>query len=253
VFVLLSKTLDLLIAPLTWALLLVLLGILWAKRPGRARLVLGAAAAVLLVFSVEPVSRGLYRRLESRAVSTFHPEPPYDAAVILGGMLEPSALTTGQLEMNHSNERILAAADLLRTGQARAVLITGGSAFPRPGERPEAEVLAGWLREQGYPADRIFVETESRNTRENATLSAPIIAAHGWKRILLVTSAWHAPRALGCFRAVGLEPDLFPVDHRSVESPLFPWVPRAAHLSDSTDALRELFGGLVYRIRGYTK
>jgi uncharacterized SAM-binding protein YcdF (DUF218 family) len=254
VFLILSKTLDLFIAPVTWALVLVVLGILWTKqRPGRARFCLVLALLVLVVFSLEGVSRRLYARLEARAVSTFHPEPPYDVAIVLGGMMEPSALVTGQLELNESSERILAAADLLRTGQARAVLVTGGSAFPRPGERPEAEVLGKWLRDQGYAADRIFIETGSRNTRENATLSAPIVAAHGWKRILLVTSAWHAPRAMGCFRAVGIEADLLPVDHRSVPSPIFAWVPRAAHLSDSSDALRELFGGLVYRLRGYTK
>jgi uncharacterized SAM-binding protein YcdF (DUF218 family) len=254
VFLLLSKTLDLLVAPLTWALILVLLGLFWTRqRPGRARACLVLALLVLLVFSLEGVSRRLYARLETHAVSTFHPEPPYDVAIVLGGMMEPSALVTGQLELNQASERILAAADLLRTGQAKAVLVTGGSAFPRPGERPEAEILGQWLRAQGYAADRIFVETESRNTRENAVLSAPIVAAHGWKRLVLVTSAWHAPRAMGCFRAVGLHPDLLPVDHRAVTSPIFPWVPRASHLSDSTDALRELFGGVVYRIRGYSK
>jgi uncharacterized SAM-binding protein YcdF (DUF218 family) len=132
------------------------------------------------------------------------------------------------------------------------VLLSAGNAFPHPGEAPEAEVLAEWLRQQGVEPERIFLETQSRNTRENALFSAPIITAHGWKRVLLVTSAWHAPRALGCFRAVGLAPDLLPVDHRGVGQGLG-WLPRAGALSASTDALRELLGGLVYRAMGYTR
>lgn len=253
-FVLLSKILDLAASPLTWALLLVLLALLWvAKRPGWARALLALAALVLYAFSIDPVSQRLWARLESRAPSTFRPTPPYDVAVVLGGMVESGKLGEGPPELSASAERILAAAELLRTGQARAMLITGGDVFPRPGRPPEAEVLAAWLRAQGLPADRIVVEGQSRNTRENALLSAPIIAGHGWKRVLLVTSAWHAPRALGCFRAVGLEPDLLPVDHRVHESAGFVWLPRAARLADTTDALRELLGGAVYRARGWLR
>jgi len=97
------------------------------------------------------------------------------------------------------------------------------------------------------------LESRSRNTRENALESAPIIAAHGWKRVLLLTSAWHAPRALGCFHAVGLSPDLLPVDHRSGRGGTFVWLPRAGALAGSTDALREMAGGLVYRTMGYAR
>lgn len=253
-FLILSKTLDLLIAPVTWALVLAILAWFWLRgRPRLARFLLALAIVDVAAFSFEPVSRWLFRKLETRALSTFHPDPPYDVVVVLGGMIEPSSTAAGRLELNDCGERILAAADLLRTGQAKNVLISGGTAFPQPGETPEAEVLARWLREQGFPAERIFSEPASRNTRENATLSAPIIAAHGWKRVLLVTSAWHAARALGCFRAVGLEPDLLPVDHRSVVEPSARWLPRAGNLANSTDALRELFGSVVYRLWGYAK
>jgi uncharacterized SAM-binding protein YcdF (DUF218 family) len=256
VFVLLSKTLDLLLAPLTWALLLVLLGFCtMGKRPRLARLALALAFLGLGALSTERVSRWLLERLERRAVSTYQPEHPYDAVVVLGGVLDSDVYEHGRLEVGEAAERILTALDLLRSGQARTVLLTGGVVFPHPGEAPEAEVLARWFRDQGIAADRIVVEAASRNTHENATLSAPILAAHGWNRLLLVTSAWHAPRALGCFRAVGLHPDLLPVDHRALGIPenRFPWLPRAAHLSASTDALRELAGGLVYRLRGWAQ
>jgi uncharacterized SAM-binding protein YcdF (DUF218 family) len=254
-FYVLSKILDLLVAPLTWSILLVALGLLWLRaRPGRARAALVLAALVLLVFSVEPVSRRLFGRLENAVQDTFRPEPPYDVVIVLGGMVDPSAMRrSGQLELNESVDRIARAAQVLRAGQARHVLITGGIFLGGRAERSEAEWLAEWLREQGIAADRIALEGESRNTRENAILSAKILAERGWKRVLLVSSAWHARRAVGCFRAAGVEVDLLTVDHRAGRPPGASWLPRAAAFSDSTDALRELFGGVVYRVMGYAR
>jgi uncharacterized SAM-binding protein YcdF (DUF218 family) len=255
VFLLLSKVLDLLVAPLTWALVLTLLAFVGlARRPGRSRVLLGLALLVLAVFSLDPVSRGLFARLESRAQSTFRPDPPYDVVVVLGGMVDVATMRSShELELNDAADRISRAAILLRTGQARVALLSGGLVDARPGEPSEAARLAGWLGDQGIGPERIVLEERSRNTRQNAVESAAVIAAHGWKRVLLLTSAFHAPRALGCFRAVGLSPDLLPVDHRSGDSSGLAWLPRAGALSASTDALHELFGGLVYRVMGYAR
>jgi uncharacterized SAM-binding protein YcdF (DUF218 family) len=254
-FYALSKVLDLLVAPLTWAVVLILLALLWMKpRPARARWALVFATLVLLAFSIEPVSRRLWASLERAAQDTFHPDPPYDVVVVLGGMVDPAAMRrTGQLELNDSVDRIVRAAQLLRAGQAKNVLITGGITFDGKAERSEADWLAEWLRGEGIAADRIALEGESRNTRENALFSAKILEQRGWKRVLLVTSAWHAPRALGCFRAAGVPADLLTVDHRGGDAATVTWLPRAKAFSDSTDALRELLGGLVYRIVGYSK
>jgi uncharacterized SAM-binding protein YcdF (DUF218 family) len=255
VFLILSKLLDLLVAPLTWAILLGLLSLLWSRsRPGRARLVLLLGLLQLTAFSMEPVSRWLLGRLEQRAQDSFHPDPPYDVVVVLGGMVDsPAMARSGQLELNQAVERILQGAVLVRDGQARQILISGGALTPTPDVAPEAEALAAWLRAQGIPADRIVVEPRSRNTRENALESAALVASHGWKRVLLVTSAWHAPRALGCFRAAGLSPDLLTVDHRGGRSGKLQWLPRAEALSSSTDALRELLGNVIYWLMGYTR
>ena len=64
VFYVLSKVLDLLLAPLTWALLLVLAGLLWRKRSAGPWLA-GAAGAVLYLFSLEPVANELSRVAEA--------------------------------------------------------------------------------------------------------------------------------------------------------------------------------------------
>jgi uncharacterized SAM-binding protein YcdF (DUF218 family) len=117
----------------------------------------------------------------------------------------------------------------------------------------EADILARQLRLWGVEPQRLVSEGRSRNTRENALQSERIIREKGWKRLLLVTSAAHMPRALGCFEAVGLRPDTLVVDVRA--HPWHPraawWQPRASNLAAGTDALRELFGRLVYRWRGW--
>ena len=81
--------------------------------------------------------------------------------------------------------------------------------------------------------------------------SARIVRERGWTRLVLVTSAAHLPRALGCFHAVGLRPDAFPTDYRS-SGRTRSLAPRAGNLSESADALRELWGRVVYRALGYT-
>src|SRR6266508_4064278 len=174
VFVALSKILDWLLAPLSWALLLLALAAVVRRRPRLAWTLAALAAAVLLAFSSGHVATRLER-------------------------------------------------------------------------------LAGKLVQWGIPPAQVVVEASSRNTRENAIESSRIAAARGWRTLLVVTSAAHAPRALGCFRAVGLEPDLLPVDFRAGDGRGEGWLPRAAVLSRSTDALRELAGRLVYRMVGYAR
>jgi uncharacterized SAM-binding protein YcdF (DUF218 family) len=97
----------------------------------------------------------------------------------------------------------------------------------------------------------VVLERESRNTRENAERSARIVRERGWRTLLLVTSAMHAPRAEAAFRGAGLAVDVLPVDRRSGDRP-GSFLPRATALDRSTEALRELAGRLVYRAVGYS-
>jgi uncharacterized SAM-binding protein YcdF (DUF218 family) len=254
VFVTLSKVLDWFLAPLTWAFLLLLWAALSRGRPRRALVLSSLGVAVLLVFSMGRVANRLDQLAERAAVSTYRPEVVYDAVILLGGMVDTSATrASGELELDDHVERLLRTWELLRAGKARAVLVSGGIAMPQPGEVPEADRLAAKLVAWGIPPAAIVAEGSSRNTRENAIESARIAASRGWHTLLLVTSAAHMPRAMGCFRAVGLEPDALPVDHRAGDDRAQGLLPRAASLARSTDALRELAGRAVYRLAGYTR
>jgi uncharacterized SAM-binding protein YcdF (DUF218 family) len=254
VFLWLSKVLDWLLAPLSWALLLLVGAALLRARPRVSAALAIGAALVLVAFSTEAVADRLDHLAERDAVSTYRPEVVYDAVVVLGGMVDtPATRASGELELDGHVERLLRTWELLRAGRARAALVSAGNLDAQPGDVPEADRLASKLVSWGIPPWQVVVEASSRNTRENAIESSRIAAARGWHTLLLVTSAAHMPRALGCFRAVGLAPDVLPVDRRSGDGRGRGWLPRAASLARSTDALRELAGRLVYRTIGYAR
>jgi uncharacterized SAM-binding protein YcdF (DUF218 family) len=119
---------------------------------------------------------------------------------------------------------------------------------------PEAALVAEVLEELGVPWDAILVEGQSRNTRENALNTAAIWREKGFRRGLLVTSAYHMSRALATFRAAGVNVSPWPVDFR-VHPPLvnsvFDVLPDATALELTTISVKEWLGLLVYRWRGW--
>jgi uncharacterized SAM-binding protein YcdF (DUF218 family) len=253
-FFVLSKTLDALLSPLTWTLLFGLLALLLIRRKRRLALSFGILAIVILaVASHEFTASALTGVLEDGVQSTMKDGVEYDAVIVLSGMLDGSATERHkQPSYNDNIERLLVAFQLLRDGRAKFVLLSGGASRIDGNGPVEASVLAEQLKKWGIDPARIIEEKNSRNTRENAAESAKIIAQQNWKKLLLVTSAFHVPRALGCFKQVGLQPDLLPVDYRYGGGG-GSWVPRAGALGITTGAIRELAGRAVYRVIGYAR
>jgi len=164
-----------------------------------------------------------------------------------------STASHGVPSYNDNVERLLVSYDLLRTGRAKHVIVSGG--YAGSGDRVnEARVLGRQLEDWGIARDRIVLEPRARNTHENAVESTTLVKQRGYRTLLLVTSAYHMPRALDCFRAVGVHVDALPVDFRASGSECpREWLPRAGHLETSEAVLRETFGRWVYRVRGYGK
>jgi len=252
VFLPLSKLLDLLLAPLTWALLLLLLAALLRRRGRWPWALAGLGVAVLLAFSSGAVADALMRHAERSAARTARPGVTYDAVVVLGGLVDGEATrAAGEVQLSGAVERLLAGWRLLVEGRARHLVYSCGVLDPTTGDEPESVQATRLLAAWGVDPARLVVEDRSRNTRENAIESARLLRERGWSRILLVTSAAHMERSVGCFRAVGLEVDTWPVDWRGTDGRRAGWLPRARALDQSTDALRELFGRVVYRAMGY--
>ena len=122
------------------------------------------------------------------------------------------------------------------------ILVSGGRPFKA--SRSESEVMAEIIeRELGIPVR--WRETESQDTADNAAMSAAILKAAGVKRIVLVTQAFHIPRAQLLFEAAGLEVIAGPTDFKGRSSQpigLFDWLPQEKAMQNSYFALHEWLG-----------
>jgi uncharacterized SAM-binding protein YcdF (DUF218 family) len=274
VFFVLSKLLDIVIDPICFCGVPALLGGLLLARGSESRLAAsrsGAEAAAsqgkrrtlgmalvfgglsaLFICALPAFSNRLWHWLESGATKTQQPGVVYDAVVLLGGTVSPGGSLRDEPAWNDNVERLLEVRELLLKGEAKVAIVSGGQL--KNGLRTEAEYLQEELVRLGVPKEQVVLEAKANNTRENATESKKLLDEMGAKRVLLVTSAHHLPRAVGCFRAAGVEPDVLPVDFRLRDPGDDPhWFPRAEYLSQTSRALRELLGRLVYRVLGYTK
>lgn len=125
------------------------------------------------------------------------------------------------------------------------ILVSGGAPFSA---EPEAEAAAAWLRELGVPQGKLLAEKSSRDTFENAEYTVKLCRENGFKRIILLTSAYHIPRAVLLFRkAGGVEITPFPVARRS-GGPRFisDWLP--GRDLDARLAINEYCGLAYYRL-----
>lgn len=261
-FFLLSKLLDIFLSPFSWGIILVVLAIPWrssrksARRVRRLRLAGIAGLCVLLVAALPPVANWTLWRLEHDTPSTIRGDVTYDAVVLLGGVVDEEVThESGQPSYNDNVERVIMTHRLLRDGRARMVIVSGGTMDPRHAAYGEAIQLARQLEDWGITKDRIIIEDKSKNTRENAVFSLAIARDRGFQSVVVVTSAFHVPRASDCFRAVGMNVDMMPVDFRAHEKDHGPseWLPRASALANTTGAVREWFGRWIYRAQGYGK
>jgi uncharacterized SAM-binding protein YcdF (DUF218 family) len=219
-------------------------------RAGRRILTTAAVGLVLIGFS--PLSKLIARPLEDRFPQRRADDGRVDGIIVLGGAI---GFGRGQVAFNEAASRMTIAVDLARKHPDARVVFTGGDGALIGDEgRTEAEAAAEFFRSAGIGAERLVLEDRSRNTRENALFTRELVRPYPGERWLLVTSDFHMPRAVGCFRAVGLEPEAYPVDYRTDgDARDFHPFRRMFHGMQLTDlAVKEWIGLIAYRAAGYT-
>jgi uncharacterized SAM-binding protein YcdF (DUF218 family) len=168
--------------------------------------------------------------------------------IILGGGEDGSSLlTTGLPGVNEGCERFLIGMALARTHPDATVLLTGGSGQILSEGMSGADVAKRILAGGAIDEARVILEVQSRNTAENATYSLDLVEdrAGPW---ILVTSAFHTPRALGTFCAAGwrnLVP--YPVDYRGLGSLRLGWDLRLRPVTLNT-SLKEWIGIVAHPV-----
>lgn len=228
------------------SLILLALAGLWLSRRHRKT---GYSIAVLslltlIALSIPQVSNTLMRSLEQHAPISPESLSRAQAIVVLSGGSYRNAPEYDQDTVGIvSLERARYGVHLQRqTGLP--ILVTGGAPF---GGRPEAELMAASIREEFGGWVR-WVENASRDTAENAMLSARLLQKDGISRIALISNVWHLPRALAHFEQAGLEVLPAPIRFSVVqELSLSDFVPHAGALARSSRAIQEWLGRLSQR------
>jgi uncharacterized SAM-binding protein YcdF (DUF218 family) len=249
--------------PLSWIAIAGLLTLLAAWLPATPRRTawvrrLAFCTLLLLLLTATPMLSTTYIAwLESwyppfQVAST----SKVDAIVVLaGGVFEKGSLRPDHDVSDASRQRTACGADLWLQGLAPKMLLTGGIANVFQTGPRESHEMKRWAVRLGVPESAIIVEDRSKTTYENAVQSKAVLGAG---HILLVTAAYHLPRAVGLFEQQGLI--VTPVacgyeaKHTSAQawaqSTLFDFLPSAKALLLTTQAVEEVAGMLIYRIAG---
>lgn len=248
----LSKILWGLLSPAP-AMALALIGAWWwhRRRPALSRVLVAFPMLLLVALGNLPLVHWCAAPLEQRFRSL--PEPAsVDGIVILGGALDlENTSDLRQPALNSAAERMTAAVVLSRRYPQAKLLFSGGSGLLREQRYNESQVAQALFESLGVDPARFVYEDRSRNTWENAVYSARLAKPQPGETWLLVTSATHMPRAVGCFRKAGWTVVPYPVDYISNDNHFF-GLNTAEQLANFTAVAREWVGLLAYHLMGRT-
>lgn len=252
-----SKLISVLPTPLGVSGILLILGLALtgAGRLRAGRRLMATGLLILWVASMPVTSRlalGMFER--QYPVLSASATQQADVAIILGGALVPAVPPQTQARLGDAADRLVFGWELYRAGKIRRILVSGGN-LPWNASavaRPEAEEIRSLLIAWGVPPEAIIAEGGSRTTAENARNTAALWPSLGASSALLVTSAFHMPRALATFRKAGLPVAPAPTDVRAADQPLdvLDFLPDAESLKGTSDAAKEAVGYAVYWLRG---
>jgi len=254
-----SKLIWFAVQPSSMLLLLFLFGLL-LYRFGRETLgirVLVATVALYAFVGLSPLANAMMLSLEQQyARPSMNQIGTVDGMIVLGGVVDAS-VSRGRREisLNEAAERVTETAALAyRWPDARIVFAGGDAALIAPGE-PEASAAKDFFTRIGIDPSRVTIEPDSRNTWENALFTKRLLAPEPDQRWLLITSAFHMPRAMGVFRATGFEVIPWPVDFRTHgPEDLLSLPPRPSSAWRRVDlAAKEWVGYVVYYMTGRLK
>ncbi|MFN5337714.1 MAG: YdcF family protein [Bacteroidota bacterium] len=254
-FFYLSQFLSFLAMPLT-LVILALLAAFYFTPKSTGKKILGAGIVLLLLFS-NPFLSNLALLTWEPPYKSFEEIPPSEIGIVLTGVTNLNKTAPDRTFFGRGADRITHALQLYRMGKIQKILITGGQGLNPTNSYSEAELLKRFLIMTGMPEADILIEEKSLNTRENALFTKEFLEKEKiatQQEFILITSAFHIPRAKACFDQVGLKTIPFPVDYYShdpkydIPSLIYPSL---GSLETWQILIKEFLGLLMYQIVGY--
>jgi uncharacterized SAM-binding protein YcdF (DUF218 family) len=213
------------------------------------------SVVLIAVAGLSPLGNDLILPLEQRFPPWDPSRGPPDGIVVLGGAILPDiSAARGVVALGQAAERITVTAELARRYPNARIIYCGGSNSLIVDRIPEAPFAVRELEALGVAHGRVTAEEQSRNTIENAVFARLIAQPKPGEHWILITSAYHMPRAMAAFRAAGFPVEAYPVDWRT-RGPLdalrpFGWLDDG--LTQTDIAVHEWVGLLVYWATGKT-
>jgi uncharacterized SAM-binding protein YcdF (DUF218 family) len=225
------------------------------SRSRRGRVLVGVSALGFFLLAVTPIGPAMLLALEQRIPRPAALPSKIDGILVLGGAVEPAlSLSYGETVFNSAVARVLAGIALARKyPDAKLALIGGEGGFVTVG-LPESRATLRFVVDQGIAAERVILEEHSRSTHENAVSAKELIRPAPGATWILITSAYHMPRAITSFDAVDWPVIPYPVDYRiDPQTGLRASFSLLDGLGASTLAGKEWAGLLGYRLMGWTR
>ncbi|WP_373480162.1 YdcF family protein [Geminocystis sp.] len=263
-FLFLSKLLPLFLYPLGLVFLLLIISlILWWKYPRWLPIPLIISCVIIFIGGNYYVSNLLVKSLEWQYISTADDLPKAEAIVILGGGIKSMIPPRPMIDVAEQGDRVIYGAKLYKMGKSSLIIPTGGRIPWRGGDNlpSEADDMTELLFFFGIPESAIIKESNSFNTYDNAVNTRKILEKLNLNRILLVTSAIHMPRSVKIFEKQNLIVIPAPTDYLVTQkdfqlednwqSTLLNLFPDSYYLDNTTLAIKEYIGMVVYKLKGW--
>lgn len=220
-----SKFIWFLIQPSSFLILLCLLAafLAWRGKQVAARWAITSLLLLFLVLGLSPFGNWIILPLEQRfegpqaASGTVDGEKKtYDGILVLGGASETViSAARRSTALNEAGERMTEVLILARRYPDLPIIFSGGSASFFFKDVAEAQDARSFFAKLGIDPKRVQIEDKSRNTYENAVFTRRVLGERAKGNWILITSAFHMPRAVGCFRRAGVRVTPWPVDYRT--------------------------------------
>lgn len=253
-FFYISKLVAFLFSPIVWIFGLLLYSFI-TKKDARAKKLRLWAVALLFVCSNSFIVDEFYRAWEPVTPDYDLMNTKYEGAIVLGGIGDID-LRLQKINFGWSGDRLFQTLPLYRKGRVGKIIFTGGSGSIEFPEKREGIFVKKYLNEIGIADSSLIIENASKNTYENAVFTKKILDSLKIKgNFLLVTSAYHMPRAMAVFNKAGythLTPYLvnkvsgvrrFTPDHLLI--------PNADALFSLQFLIHEWIGFVTYKLKGY--
>lgn len=242
-----SAVVSFLLSPWNWILILLVAAWIFKKR-GLKRFCIILCVGLFIVFGNAALLNG-YAKMWQPVPVAASSLPEYSCGIVAGGFGSPDAKGNGYF--NSTADRFLQAVKLYKLGKVKHLLISGGNGKMDDNNFREAAWTKGELKTFGIPDSAIFVEDRSNNTQENAANSKLILdSLHLQPPFLLITSAFHMPRAALVFRKAGVPVDIFPCNYTTGRGPFSFWdlLPDPSVISGWDPYLKETVGYWWYEL-----